>query len=368
MKRLSRFLIMPLGALLAGTAPAAAQLIPNLPEIPRTTVTDQVATEEGLQTNTQIFTNAISARVADALRPFGLHAPASRQQTAMGIAMGGVELTAGELTTAPISATWGAWGRAATSWLDDDYTDTAMNGRIHAPVLGVDKVQNGTVLGFSLGYERVDLSTKFNDGRLTADGVSFLPYIGTLLTDDLVLDAGLAYTRLRYHRQDNRHTSRASRREFDADRLLLFSNLTAHAPVEWTGDGLGVAAITGLSWALESQEGSQDSSGRDVDGGLNRLGRWTVGLRADSTPRASADGTPGFAPMASLTYQLDFVQSNDTELNETQRPKDRSTLLGALGFSVGLAPGAQLTVEYNRLFARRKMDSQTLLAGARISL
>lgn len=367
MKRLSRFLIIPFGSLLAGTLPAAAQLIPNLPEIPRTTVTDQVATEEGLQTNTQIFTNTISARVAEALRPFGLHAPASRQQTALAFGSGGIELTAGT-GDAPAGASWGAWGRAATSWLDDDYADTAMNGRIHAPVLGVDKVQNGTVLGFSLGYERVDLSTKFNDGRLTADGVSFLPYIGTLLTDDLVLDAGLAYTRLRYHRQDNRHTSRASRRTFDADRLLLFSNLTAHAPVEWTGEGLGVAAITGFSWALESQEGSQDSGGRDIDGGLNRLGRWTIGLRTDGTPRPAADGTPGFAPMASLTYQLDFVQSNDTELNETQRPKDRSTLLGAVGFSVGLAPGAQLTVEYNRLFARHKMDSQTLLAGARFSL
>lgn len=366
MKFLSRLLILPLGSLLAGTVPASAQLIPNLPPIPRTTVTDQVATEENLQTNTQIFTNAISDRVIDALRTFGAGDFAD-QQTAFTWGMSGIELTA-PAAGASGSARWDGWGRMTTSWLDDSFTDTAMNGRIHTPVLGLDKVSGKTVLGVAVGYERIDLSTKFNKGKLTADGVSILPYIGTRLTQDLILDGGINYSRLRYHRQDNRNSNQFSRRSFDADRLLFFSNLTAYAPASWAGDTLGLSARTGLSWALESQEGSQDSRGRTIDGGINRLGRWTLGLRAEGKAKPGSDGTPGFTPNASLTHQLDFVQSDKTELNETRRPKDRSSLLGAVGFSVGLTPNALLTAEYNRVFARKKLDSQTLLVAARIRL
>ncbi|MQP64856.1 autotransporter domain-containing protein [Niveispirillum sp. SYP-B3756] len=362
----SRLWVFPLGSLLVGVAPASAQLIPNLPQIPRTTVTDQVVTEENLQTNTQVFTGAVSDRVSDALRSFD-SGDFGAQQTAFAWGQSGIELTA-----PAVGGTSGArldgWGRMSTSWLDDNFTDTAMSGRIHTPVLGLDRVQGATVLGMALGYERIDLSTKFNNGKLTADGVSILPYIGTRLTNDLILDGGINYSSLRYHRQDNRNNSRASQRSFNADRLLLFSNLTAYAPASWTGGVVGLSARTGLSWAVESQAGSKDSSGRAIGGGVNRLGRWTAGLRADGKATPGSDGTPGFVPLASLTYQLDFVQNNDTELNETRRPKDRSSLLGGVGFSVGLTPRAQLTAEYNRVFARKKLDSQTLLIATRISL
>lgn len=369
------------GLLAGGWATGAqAQLIPPLPEIPRNNVSDQTVTQNSLTTTIQVVTTTISTRVSDAIRPsrprIGGQAPT---QTAMiPIQLASLEVTpdmlfaeatgsAGGTVGTAGAAQWTGWANASLSWLKDDFAASRYDGRVYAPLLGVDRVQNGVVVGVSFGYERIDLDTDFNNGSLIGDGLSITPYVGVLLNDDVTLDAGLGYTRLNYDRAERvRVGAAAIRRDFDADRFTAFTNLTGYAPASWTGDSVSVAAVGGLSWTVEKQKASVDSAGQRIDSGTNKVGRVTAGLRVNGNPTLAADGTAGFEPIASLTYQYDFHLSDDTQTGERIRPRERSDLLASAGFGFGLTPGARMTVEYSRLFARSEFDSQTVLVSARM--
>jgi Autotransporter beta-domain. len=100
----------------------------------------------------------------------------------------------------------GIWVSGAYSSVEDEVTSTAFDGDVYSTFGGIDyKVTPRTLLGVSVGYENVDIDTKFNahpttgaKGNLDGDGYTVAPYVGVQLTPNANASLTGGYSKLEY--------------------------------------------------------------------------------------------------------------------------------------------------------------------------
>lgn len=148
------------------------------------------------------------------------------------------------------------------------YAGSVLNG-----VVGYDRrVSRRLVLGMAVGYEGVDIDTKYNAGTLESTSLSFAPYAGLLLTNWLTADATVGYSRVNY---DFTRSSRSITGSTTANRWFGATNLTARRKL---GRLTGWTALGYLRLG-EERAAYLEQNGSSVSASSVNLGqvRWTVG-------------------------------------------------------------------------------------------
>lgn len=96
----------------------------------------------------------------------------------------------------------GLWALGSANFLDNIKDGAKYDGSLSTATVGVDKLFGSLLVGVGLGFEKLDLTTKYNVGKMNYDGFSVTPYASYSISNELVADASLSYTWLDYTMKD----------------------------------------------------------------------------------------------------------------------------------------------------------------------
>lgn len=236
--------------------------------------------------------------------------------------------------------------KGINTWLSGAYTkikSTDKGGEFDGPALsasfGLDRrFGDKTTLGFTLGYENVDIDTTFNRGFLQADGYSVGPYIAYSLNNTWSLFGMASYTWVSYDVKSGTANTTGS---FDAERMVGVAGLSGNFR---KGNWL-IGPQAGVMWMSEEQDAYRDSKGTAVQGGVIPLTRWNAG------------GTLGYdfgkiSPYVKLVGEYDSSHSAAVDLGSGV--KSSNTREGAqagvgINFNFGRGLTGNLEGSYNSL-------------------
>lgn len=169
----------------------------------------------------------------------------------------------------------GAWAQGTYVNIDKDEAALQMSGDVYNLVGGVDyKFNPRGVAGVAIGYEQVDIKTKFNSGTYEGKGYTVAPYVGYALTPNWSVDASVGYTWLEY---DVSRTNDAVKGSFDATRWFAAGNVTGTYLVNrWL-----LSPKAGVMYMTEEQDAYNETgtSTARVDSTTIKSGRASASLK-----------------------------------------------------------------------------------------
>lgn len=119
----------------------------------------------------------------------------------------------------------GVWTLGGATFLDNTKTGAKYNGDLTVATVGVDKLFGSLLVGVGVGYEKLDLTTRYNTGKIAYDGFSLVPYLSYAISSDLIADASLIFAWLDYTMKDTQGGVRYSD-TLNADRRVASAGLT----------------------------------------------------------------------------------------------------------------------------------------------
>lgn len=177
-----------------------------------------------------------------------------------------------------------------------DYHGGVING-----VVGYDRlVTRSLILGVALGFENVDIVTGYDAGTLKANSGAIAPYVGIILTDWLVLDASLGYTKIAY---DFMRMSNATKVTGKTDATRYFGSIDLTAAQHY--DRLKVFGQLGYLELSETQSNYTESNNTNHQANTIFFGQVhaTIGTGYDVDT-----GIGTVTPSVSVRYEYDVVQ------------------------------------------------------------
>ena len=131
----------------------------------------------------------------------------------------------------------GVWALGGAFYLNGDKPGAKYDGSLSTAMLGIDKKFGDLLAGVAVGYERLGLDTKYNDGKIEYDGVSVAPYLSYAFTKNLIADAMFSYTWLNYTMKD-KQLGVGYHDTVDANRMVTSAGITQYYPLEkWLFSG-----------------------------------------------------------------------------------------------------------------------------------
>jgi outer membrane autotransporter protein len=251
--------------------------------------------------------------------------------------------TADAAPTAPAANSWNAWvdGR----YLYSDYTNAAgdLDGATWSGLAGLDyKLTSKLTVGFLVSGEGSDLEGGGTDLTSTTYGIG--PYLGIVLTDNIVFSANLLGSRM-----DSEQAAGAL--NFDTDRVQASAALTGY----WYKDTWRFTPGLTVSWSKDWEE---------EDNGLLPDRTIEVGI---FTPSVQFGNTITLSDKATMEpwigAALDWTFLNDIHTSGGGTDSDPSTdvrLQAGLNFGFGANAQLALTGEYSGLL----MDDLVSYSGA----
>lgn len=198
----------------------------------------------------------------------------------------------------------GAWAQGTYVNVDRSEAGLEMDGSVYNLVGGVDyKVTDRVVAGVALGYENVDMDTKFNAGTYEGDGFTVAPYVGVALTPNWTADLSAGYSWLSYDVTRNTTVKGA----FDAERWYVSGNLTGNYAI----NRFRLAPKVGVLYLEEDQDGYTESTGNKVASNTIRLGRATAGAKVGYA-------FDKFVPYVKVMGEWDFEKPGSVMKNNSQ--------------------------------------------------
>ncbi|MGE0095674.1 MAG: autotransporter outer membrane beta-barrel domain-containing protein [Alphaproteobacteria bacterium] len=149
---------------------------------------------------------------------------------------------------------FGIWGNFGGSGFNEDQPAIATSGQVYTFMAGGDYRFNDWVLGgLSVGYERQDIDTNFNNGTWDANGAVVAPYVLVqLIPNQLYLDATAGYVG---NSIDLTRNNGAITADTSGTRFFMASNLTATLN---SGNFLFRPSI-GANWTYQGIDGYTES-------------------------------------------------------------------------------------------------------------
>ena len=260
---------------------------------------------------------------------------------------------AGDGATSPIGA-WAAYSRTDTK---NDFVSTTFSSDRDDFLLGFDVRPNDTmVLGVSLGLERTDTRTFFNQGEQDTTSITVAPYIGALLTDWLSVDVSVGYSDVSTD-QFRTVPGTATRVNSDVESHRLFAN--GNVAAMYGFGNLLASAQAGLLWARQRDDDFLESNGLTVAARSTSIGRLLFGGELAYTAGA-------FEPYVNLMFQHDFSKTAQNFAPGVAAPRnDDNDLLVALGLRYFGKDGLSASVQYTTLRGRRNLSEQSYSAYVR---
>ncbi len=194
----------------------------------------------------------------------------------------------------------GVWALGSGTYLDNSKSGANYDGSLYTGMLGVDKQMGDLLVGVAAGYENLDITTKYNSGKMEYDGFSVVPYLSYSFSKDLVLDASFGYTWLDYTMKDTQAGVGYSD-GMNGRRMVTSAGLTKY--YDW--EKFLFSARVGTLYLNEHQGSYQLNATTYSSAGIYT---WmgSLGLRAEYDMGA-------FRPFVGVTYLQDFMKNGDSD-------------------------------------------------------
>lgn len=196
----------------------------------------------------------------------------------------------------------GVWALGSGSYLDNTKSGARYDGSLYTGMIGADKQLGDLLVGVAVGYENLDLTTKYNSGNMEYDGWSVVPYLSYSITKDIVFDASFSYTWLDYTMKDTQAGVKYSD-SMDANRMVTSAGVTGY--LDW--DKFLFSARLGTLY-LNEHQGSYRLNATDYSKSGIYTWSGTLGLRAQYDMGA-------FKPFVGATYMQDFMKSGSDDVD-----------------------------------------------------
>lgn len=190
----------------------------------------------------------------------------------------------------------GVWAFGGGIYLDSSRDGARYDGGLMTAMVGVDKQLGDLLFGVAFGVESLNLSTKYNSGKILYDGFSITPYLSYAFKKDLVADASFSYSWLGYTMKDTQIGTKYND-HMDADRRVASLGLTQYLSL----DKLLLSGRIGTLY-LDEQQGSYNLRNTIYSPADVYVWQGSLGLRGTYDLGA-------FKPTLGLTYSQDFIKS-----------------------------------------------------------
>lgn len=194
----------------------------------------------------------------------------------------------------------GVWGLVGANYLDSSKSGAKYDGSLMNAMVGTDKQIGDLVVGLAFGYENLDLTTKYNSGKMQYDGLSLTPYLSYSINKDLVADASFTYTWLDYTMKDTQ-AGVSFRDTMGANRMVTSAGLSQYM----TLDKLLLSARLGTLY-LNEHQGSYQLNATPYSAAGIYTWQGSLGLRGTYDMGS-------FKPFLGATYMQDIVKSGGKE-------------------------------------------------------
>lgn len=237
------------------------------------------------------------------------------------------------------STPWNAWGDGKYTWNDNGPSSFDLDGPLWNGLAGIDyKINSSTTIGLMGSYENSDLDgTGIN---LDSEGWGIGPYVGIMLTDNLVFSANFVGSRLTSSQFGGLF-------DFTSYRVQAAASLTGY----WYSDTWRYSPGLSLSWSKEwLDENDGDLPDQTIETGL-----LTASMQVGDTLRLS-DQT-AVEPWAGAAFDYNFVNRTKTDGDgSVNDPYADLRLQAGLNFAFGSNAQLALTGEIGSLLRK---DSAT---------
>ncbi|MDO9083285.1 MAG: autotransporter outer membrane beta-barrel domain-containing protein, partial [Humidesulfovibrio sp.] len=190
----------------------------------------------------------------------------------------------------------GVWALGGANFLDNIKNNANYNGSLMTATVGMDKLFGSLLVGVGFGFEKLDLTTKYNEGKMLYDGFSIIPYVSYSITNDLVADASFSYVWLDYTMKDTQ-TGVVYSDQMAANRMVTTAGLTQYLSM----DKFLLSGRLGTMYLNEHQGSYQLNTSEYGKSGIYTW-QGSLGLRGTYDMGA-------FKPFLGATYMHDFLKS-----------------------------------------------------------
>ncbi len=247
---------------------------------------------------------------------------------------------------------FGVWGQYGYTIFDEDQSAIDSDGKSHTVAFGGDYRFNRWLIGgLALAYERTDVDTTFNLGKLDQTGYVVAPYaVFALIQNRLFLDVSAGYV---FGDQDTERNSGRIRGSTDTSRIFGAANLTASLEHKNWNFRPG----TGILWSRSQSEAYRESNATAVPKVVDHFGRMRLGTEvgyqfAKWEPFVMADYT--------YDYKFDYAKVGAGQI----QPKEhRSAATFGLGANIALTNSLTGSLR-GTTEAFRKDNSQQSFTGS----
>jgi len=248
----------------------------------------------------------------------------------------------------------GVWLSYSYTSSENDFSRTAFESDSHNVVGGVDiSPSDDYILGLAISYEISDTDTTFNQGNLITDGVTVVPYMGILLSDQWSMDASFGYGWLS---NDQYRTSAGTRITSNVDSSQWFYSMNLNGITFYNNWIIGGRA--GVLFAKSETDSFTESNGVLVGKRETTLGEFQLGGDV-------AYSFGEFEPYIGAVYERDFIFDEILLTSGPQAANDRDDILVSGGFRYFGNQGLTANFEYSKRLLREQFEEDSVRMNLR---
>lgn len=314
------------------------------------TVTAPLVTQEATKTTASLISGRVSAAVSGATGGGGvggggapggggLFAPtnsSSLMPNGKGYAGGNGDGKGKASGSAPRN--FGVWLNGAGTWLENEQANAEFKGSIYNVMGGADYlIKDRFLVGLSAGYERADIKTTFNSGKLESDGFTVAPYFAFILNKNVSFDVSVGHSWVDY---DVSRGSGAVTGNTSGDRWFG----TANANYTTSINNWQLGATLGYLYTMEKQDAYTESNGGQVGEVSVHLGQARLGGKVGYLAPTSF----GYLnPYGSARLEYDVVKDGPGVVDAagTKANDDDFGVTFGLGVAAGIGEATTINVE-----------------------
>lgn len=228
----------------------------------------------------------------------------------------------------------GIWTSGSANRIEKTDDQGRYDGNISNMVVGYDtRLTDDFIAGVALGYEKVDITTKYNSGKLESSAWTIAPYVGYIIDETFSVDASIGRTAIDY---DLLRSSTISAKT-DATRWFASANANAKTNL----DNFILSGSAGYLWMKENQDGYTESNNNQVSKQNIHFGQYH--LTGKVAYPFELQNKNILIPNAFARFEYDAIHEDGAELSTTATATTDPT-------GVVLGVGADLLTHNNMIF------------------
>lgn len=232
-------------------------------------------------------------------------------------------------------ARWSVWVDGTHTDLKDSHPVAGYDGTQESLIAGADyQVGDRVVAGVLYTYNESDVRDRFLRGSSSTETHGAGPYLGVVLTDNLVFDASLIAIWTDNTGHDATDTAR-----YDSDGWIAGANLTGY----WYFGTLRFSPGFGIAFTRTRDDGYTDTAGRSFSALKTRTGTLTAATTFGYT--MALGDTASVEPFLSLEGEWEFRNSTSPSVASSVPVPERDlSLRTSVGVNVSLPRDIYLTI------------------------